>query len=799
LVWAPAARAKGPENMLSGLSELRSHHVRCVKCLADGVASNEGDHWKTTMTTRFADSDAFVDFDLGRERKIRAGWLQGDNNDTYEVLVSRDGNSFTSGWRAGPVGRPGMQARQATDLDLTARYVRIRATTGDGSFAVSEAMLFEQPPSSMPPLDLVMRAGTPLNERMRHRTLLFGLGMLGWLALTWRRAPRWWVAGTALWPLITGLQFIEAFFDATPVDTGEISLVRAVVATVAAAAVAREAWGFFRREGNRAAVLSTLGVCGVVGALAFWNLGQPQFWHAKQGDWTFVHHLDLRQYYNTAKYFPEIGYRGLYEADMAAYMEDNPRARPEAMARTPMRDLDTLKMTTVGDREWRIKTSKQLFSPQRWEEYKRDSAYFRDAMGTPAFLDTMHDMGGNATPVWMSIAHLLFNSVDPSNKAFLLTGLLDPLLLGGCFIAIALCFGLRTAFVCMVIFGANDYIMYGSNWGGATLRHDWMAYLGFGACALKRRRYMLGGAFLGLSAMIRAFPALAIFGATLPGAWWLFEYLRAHRRLPGWSVIKTEQRHTLMVIAGALLSIAALFAFSAIVLPMEAWVDWLAKVRTLTSDPHANHISLRSLIAGWGDDQARVLRARLPLYIAAVAFFALSVFIAARRRPVEQSAMLALILIPVLFYPANYYIHFVFLLPLVVAEDREAVRRVPPLAGAVFILLLGMCAVQYFTVPVPDRGLHFYMASAVLFSTLILLVTLLIRGEAAAAYFALQPAPSSGSEVVATAAASPAPGGDERRAGGDEADSSEPERPDSGEQPAAESEPEAQPPAKTGS
>jgi len=299
--------------------------------------------------------------------------------------------------------------------------------------------------------------------------------------------------------------------------------------------------------------------------------------------------------------------------------------------------------------------------------------------------------------------------------------------------------------------------------------------------------------------MIRAFPALAIFGATLPGVWWLFEYLREHRRLPGWSVIKTQQRHTLMVIAGALLSIVALFAFSAIVLPVEAWVDWLAKVRTLTSDPHANHISLRSLIAGWGDDQGRVLRARLPLFVAAIAFFAVSVFIAARRRPVEQSAMLALIMIPVLFYPANYYIHFVFLLPLVVAEDRDAVRRVTPLAGAVFILLLGMCAVQYFTVPVPDRGLHFYMASAVLFSTLILLVTLLIRGEAAAAYFALQPAHSGPEVLVASAAPSPTPAADEPRAASAEADSSEPERPDSGEQPAAESEPEAEPSAKTGS
>jgi hypothetical protein len=522
-------------------------------------------------------------------------------------------------------------------------------------------------------------------------------------------------------------------------------------------------------------------VCGTVGVLAFWNLGQPQFWHAKQGDWTFVHHLDLRQYYPTAKYFRELGYRGLYEADVAAYLEDVPRARPESMSRTPMRDLDTLKMTTVGEREWRIKSTKELFTPERWEEYKRDSAYFREAMGSHAFLDTMHDMGGNATPVWMGIAYLLFNAVDPSNVAFLYTGLLDPLLLGIMFLAVGLTFGVRTMFVSMVIFGANDYIMYGSNWGGATLRHDWMAYLGLGACALKRQRWMLGGAFFGLAAMIRAFPALAVIGATMPAMWWLYGWLREHRRLPTWAVIKTEQRHTLGIIAGTVLSIAVLFAFSAVVLPVEAWVDWLAKVRTLTSDPHANHISLRSLIAGWTDEQPRILRSRLPLFVAAIAFYVGGVFIAARRRPVEQSAMLALILIPVLFYPANYYIHFVFLLPLVVAEQRTATRPVPPLSAAVFALVLVMCAVQYFTVLVTDRGLHFYLASAVLFATLTALITLLLRGEAAAAFFAMRPAdPVPAAAVVAPSTPVAEPSGALET----------PPGADSGEQPAA---------AKTGS
>ena len=41
----------------------------------------------------------------------------------------------------------------------------------------------------------------------------------------------------------------------------------------------------------------------------------------------------------------------------------------------------------------------------------------------------------------------------------------------------------------MTVFGANDLYMFGTNWTGATLRHDWLALLGFAAAALKRERW----------------------------------------------------------------------------------------------------------------------------------------------------------------------------------------------------------------------------------------------------------------------------------------------------------------------
>src|SRR5262249_1814980 len=159
--------------------------------------------------------------------------------------------------------------------------------------------------------------------------------------------------------------------------------------------------------------------------------------------------------------------------------------------------------------------------------------------------------------VWMSLAHLLFSGIPPSHNGFMATALLDLVLLAGTFVAIGRVFGLRTMFICMVIFGANDFIMYGTNWAGATLRHDWLAYLGLAACALRREKWALGGALLALSAMIRAFPAIALLAGTLPALWSLWDHVLVHRRLP--RIVDLSRQPIARVWLGALAALAVLF------------------------------------------------------------------------------------------------------------------------------------------------------------------------------------------------------------------------------------------------
>jgi len=732
-LWGGASAAAGsPDNLLADLRPVSSQRVRRTHVLTDGRASRPGGYWKTTVTTQLDSLESFVVYDLGHEQKISAVWLQADSNDVYDVAGSKDGTRYETIFRANPVNDAGMRSRFAAGLEGQARYIRLTALSGDGAFAVSELQVFGESPARFPPA-VTEVSGAPLERRVRDATLLFGFALIGLLVLSYRGAPRWWLIVPAALSCLAAYGFFDAVRDAWPLANREISTVRCTLALVATVAILRETFFPPKIAAHRGAVLGALAIAAVLSFMAFYNLGHPQFWDSKRQEWTFVHFLDLRQYYPTAKYFPELGYRGMYEADVAAYVEDS-HVSLDSLQTLPMRDLDDLQGSTVGDQRAAVEAVKSKFSPERWQEYKRDAAYFRESMGTPQYLEMMNDMGGNATPVWMGVAHILFSFIHAGNTAFLVTALLDPLLLLGAFLAVGRTFGVRTALSCMVIFGANDFIMYGTNWAGATLRHDWLAYIALGAAAVRSKRYVLGGALFALSATIRAFPALTLIGATLPALWWVVAYYREHKKLPSVATIRVEQRPTVRLLIGAGATLTVLLAFSALVLSPEAWADWASKVGQLSSDPHANHISLRSLVAGWGDDQAAVVRARMPIFVGAILCYVAAVVVAARRMRPEQAAVLALVLVPVLFYPANYYIHLVCFLPLVITEKGADGKSQPlgPVDGAIAMTLLGMCAAQFIAVLVSENGVHFYLNGVLLFIAITTMLLVLLRAEARA-------------------------------------------------------------------
>ena len=723
----PAPTANG--NLLFQKQPSRSDAHRRVKALTDGRRGREGDSWKSLATVPLGGRETYVEYDLGKVTPITGAWLQGDNNDSYEVEISKDGEHFASLWVASGVHQPGLRTRVTSDLHAEGRFVRLHPKSGDGFFGVTELQVFEHVPSEFPGRVPDVRSGS-LDAHFRDATLLFGLALLAPLLLYRGARPAVVVLAVGLAAAGT-LNFVLAYLDALPLDPHEVSLVRGTVGLAAALAVARELFAPRRFPAIRAVIISTLGLTGVLGVLCFYNLAQPQFYSQGRDEWTFAHYLDLRQYYTTAKYFRELGYRGIYEADIATFLEDHPE-REDSIQNIPMRDLHSLKISTPAKQVERIRAIKARFTPERWADLKDDERWFRDAMGTSHWLEMLCDFGGNATPVWIAIAHFLFSATPPSNLGFTLLGLIDLALLSGLFFAVWRCYGTRTALIVMTVFGANDFIMYGTNWGGATLRHDWLVYIGLGACALKKERFLLGGALLGLSTMIRVFPAMAIIGVALPAAIRVAEGLALERRLPPLRELLLRERSTVRTLIGAALAIAGTFGLSVLVLSPGAWPDCLKKIAQLSADSHPASIALRSLVGGWEDSQANVIRNRLPLFIAATALFVGLVGFAARRRRLDQAALLGMILVPVLLYPANYYIHFVFLLPMLATERAPTAaepRPVTTVEGGVWLTLLVMCAGQYFTTMIGDLGLHFYFETVVLFTTITVLLGLLLKDE----------------------------------------------------------------------
>ena len=718
-------RVLAAPNLLAGKAPVRAAGVQAAARLTDGKAALEGDAWNTDATAVFKDASAHVVFDLGAATPVAAAWLQGDNNDRYLVEVSADGTSFQPLWVGEPVDLPGMRARHASGLGGAGRYVRIQASGGDGAFSIGEVQLFAQTPAVFPPA-ISRNQGSSATQAARDRILVFGLALIVALALAYRGAAIWWTLLVLAWPAWAGISAWLAIHQASPIDPRTVSLARATWALVAALALLREYFPPARWQPDRRVTLGVLGLMAGLSFLSFYNLGQPQFFDNRRQQSTFIHYPDLRQYYTTAKYFREIGYGDTFLADLAAYREE-PGVDLTAMQALPVRDLDTFRMTTLGEQVDRLDGVRARFSQQRWQAFRDDARYFREVMGVSQYLETMQDMGANATPVWMAIAALTFQALPPGHGAFLALAALDVVLLLFTFMMIGRCFGLRTALVCVVLFGANDFIMYGTNWAGSFLRHDWLAYLGLGACALKRQRFALGGVLLAASAMIRAFPAVALVGAALPMLWWIGEQWHLRRRPPALGEILAQHRATVRIVVGAAGAVLGLFLFAAAVLPVQAWAGWLVKLGQLASDPHPSCLSLISLIAGWEYNQVRILRDRLPVFIAGLAFFIGLLVLAARGRRPEQAAMLGLVLIPVVFYPSTYYIHFIFLLPLV-ATSLSAT------AIGVWVVLLLLCALQYGAVMVlPNLPIHFYLSGVLMFAALAAVLLLLAREQVLAA------------------------------------------------------------------
>jgi hypothetical protein len=188
------------------------------------------------------------------------------------------------------------------------------------------------------------------------------------------------------------------------------------------------------------------------------------------GQHTWVHLHDVAHYYLGAKYFDELGYEHLYTAMLRAEGE----LTPGRFSTLEARDLSTNELVPIRELLLRSDEVKAGFTPERWEEWKRDVALFRDALG-PQFKSLYADHGFNPTPLWPVMGGTLARLVPAGSRTgVLLLSLLDPLLLAAAFAAVAWAFGRPAALLGIIHF----CLVYGASFGwtgGAFLRYVWFA------------------------------------------------------------------------------------------------------------------------------------------------------------------------------------------------------------------------------------------------------------------------------------------------------------------------------------
>ena len=544
--------------------------------------------------------------------------------------------------------------------------------------------------------------------------LLFG-GTLGLLVLLAdvRIRKRWRMVAAGLFAIVV-LGLARELAEDWPLPAIEISRIRLMIAAVTIVAILR--LRLVPRESASRQINALLGLLAVLALACFYNFGAPQFRDYRLNRSSYVHTWDARVYFPTAKYFDELGYDGVYLASVAAYLDATGQST-EDLARLRLRDLETYRIVRAGDAADALRDVRERFSAERWSAFSSDMRWFWSTMSVYDYLGSLRDHGANATPVWLTLAHVLFRWAPVSEQLLYVTALIDPTLLALLFFAIGRSFGFRTALICMIVFGTTAFPMFGSNWAGATLRFAWLAALGFAICALKSERWYLGGALLAGAVMLRVLPVLGCAFLAAPALWRFADSSMRTRALPSIGELRRAHRPLGACAVGGLVCAVTLFVGSSALLSFASWGDWWDKVRLHAVKPNINHVGLRTIVSfdpdltierleadgyldvsrGWEESQRATFAEHERVYVAVAALFVLLVFAACRGAPLHRSALLGMLLVPVVLYPANYYLHYVFLLPLL-ADEKTSHASTWTWCS---LVLLALSGAQYFTLAEP--------------------------------------------------------------------------------------------------
>ncbi|MEO7972774.1 MAG: hypothetical protein ABIU84_04245, partial [Thermoanaerobaculia bacterium] len=494
--------------------------------LSDGQVAPEGGIWNSALALRMVSAATFLTFELDSERTVRSLLIQADADDTYLVEGSLDGVVFT---RLGEAPRlasqHGLRSRALRTPPTPVRFLRVSSSSGDGLASISEFQAFcTEPRTWDPQLQIV---DTPAAQTPEPS------------ARWWNDiSSRWWELALAL--LGIALLLWDGRRHRRKPSSG-------------------------RRMGLRFALFA---VVGVVSSFTYFNFGAFHFG-------SFIHGWDSFHYYVGAKYFRELSYDRLYDcttvADATHEVGESVAAfdaRSTQAAQRKIRNLRTNQLEATGDLLAHPERCTAQFTPERWQAFRDDVAWFRGRESVWRWNELLIDHGFNATPVWNIAGSLLANTGPASDRQIVLLALVDPLYFAAMIGVLLWAFGVPGAAVGLLVL-ATEFPARFFWTGGAYLRWDWLFFTVAAVACLRRGRPLLGGAAFAYAALLRVFPIfLALGPAAIAGAA-LFREMRAAQgpfgaRLRA-AFAAPALRPQLRFVAGALIATAVLVPASLVV------------------------------------------------------------------------------------------------------------------------------------------------------------------------------------------------------------------------------------------
>jgi hypothetical protein len=239
---------------------------------------------------------------------------------------------------------------------------------------------------------------------------------------------------------------------------------------------------------------------------------------------SFMNPHDIYHYYMGSKYSPEVGYLNLYQCTAVADWESS--GKPSTSNFSRIRSMTDYSFENGGSVVGRADYYRAMFTPARWEEFKKDCKYFSERLRKSRWQGVTQDMGYNATPVWNMIARIFTERISTESTAgmaFLVS--LDLMLVALMTLLASWAFGWRTGLLALIFF-CTCFCMSFTHIRGGFLRLDWVTMLVMSACFIKKGWWKTAGALMGYAAMARVFPLVFVFGL---GSKFVWDFFRTYR------------------------------------------------------------------------------------------------------------------------------------------------------------------------------------------------------------------------------------------------------------------------------